>query len=99
MSRPRLPRSEMNEIEGITFPCIDLNRTKVQILYRDKIKVYYNSVVLAQADQYTDYDAKLDVSKGGIVFPFTGIRGDAKELYRKIKKGLEPRIQLIRADT
>jgi hypothetical protein len=46
-----------------------------------------------------EYDSKLDVSKGGIVFPFTGIRGDAKELYRKIKKGLENRIELIRADT
>jgi hypothetical protein len=29
----------------------------------------------------------LDLSKGGIVFPFTGLRGDAKELWRKIKKG------------
>ena len=33
------------------------------------------------------------------MYPFTGIRGDAKELYRKIKRGLEKRIELIRADT
>ena len=55
--------------------------------------------MIAQADQYYDYDSKLDVSKGGIVFPFTGIRGDAKELWRRIKKGQEDKIQLIRADT
>ena len=39
------------------------------------------------------------MSKGGIVYPFTGIRGDAKELWRRIKKGVEPRIKLIRADS
>jgi hypothetical protein len=42
---------------------------------------------------------KFDVSKGGIVYPFTGLRGDAKELWRKIVKGQESRILLVRADT
>lgn len=42
---------------------------------------------MAQADDYYDFDSRLDVSKGGIVYPFTGLRGDAKELYRRIKKG------------
>lgn len=89
----------MNDLPDVTFPCISYDKTKVQILYRDKIKVYYSSVLMAQADNYNDYDTKLDVSKGGIVYPFTGIRGDAKELYRKITKGMENRIQLIRADS
>lgn len=44
---------------------------------------------MAEADHYRDYDSKLDVSKGGIVYPFTGIRGDAKELWRKIVRGEE----------
>lgn len=49
--------------------------------------MHYSSIMLAQADQYLDYDTRLDVSKGGIVYPFTGLRGDAKELWRSIKKG------------
>jgi len=34
-----------------------------------------------------DYDKRLDVSKGGIVYPFTGIRGDAKQLWSRVKRG------------
>jgi len=41
----------------------------------------------AQNDNYMDFDKKLDLSKGGIVYPFTGIRGDAKELWNRIKRG------------
>eukprot|EP00347_Sterkiella_histriomuscorum_P021429 403334007 len=99
LGQTKLPNPQNNEMTEVQFPCITLGKTKVQILYRDRIKVYYSSVVLAQADNYQDYDPKLDVSKGGIVYPFTGIRGDAKELHRKIKKGQESRIELIRADT
>ncbi|CDW84955.1 UNKNOWN [Stylonychia lemnae] len=98
MSSPKLPNPTMNDLDDVQFPCISYDKTKVQILYRDKIKVYYSSVIMAQTDNYNDYDSKLDVSKGGIVYPFTGIRGDAKELYRKISKGIENRITLIRAD-
>jgi hypothetical protein len=39
------------------------------------------------------------MSKGGIVYPFTGIRGDSKELCNRIKKGLEKHAELVRADT
>ena len=41
----------------------------------------------------------MDVSKSGIVYPFTGLRGDAKDLYKKIKNGNESLVQLVRADT
>ena len=40
----------------------------------------------------------MDVTKGGIVYPFTGLRGDAKELYRTLALGKENRVELIRAD-
>lgn len=46
-----------------------------------------------------DYDKKLDLSKGGIVYPFTGIRGEAKEVWNRIKRGQEKHAELVRADT
>lgn len=61
--------------------------------------MHYSTVSQAQQDKYYDFDPKLDVSKGGIVYPFTGLRGDAKELYRKIKRNQEDRVLLVRADT
>ena len=39
------------------------------------------------------------MSKGGIVYPFTGIRGDAKELWNRLKRGQEKHASLVRADT
>jgi hypothetical protein len=33
------------------------------------------------------------------VYPFTGLRGDAKELWRKIRSGAENNIKLVRADS
>eukprot|EP00356_Strombidium_inclinatum_P015727 CAMPEP_0170496556 /NCGR_PEP_ID=MMETSP0208-20121228/22081_1 /TAXON_ID=197538 /ORGANISM="Strombidium inclinatum, Strain S3" /LENGTH=246 /DNA_ID=CAMNT_0010773141 /DNA_START=1486 /DNA_END=2229 /DNA_ORIENTATION=- len=53
----------------------------------------------AHQDLYYDFDSHLDLSKGGIVYPFTGIRGDAKELWQRIKNGNEKHIELIRADS
>lgn len=73
----------------------------MKILYRDKIKVYYSSQAAAHGDEYYDGDnqGRLTTSSSGIVFPFTGIRGDAKELWRRARKGQESRLQLVRADT
>lgn len=53
----------------------------------------------AAQDGYTEYDKKLDLSKGGIVYPFTGIRGDSKELWQKVRNGQERFVELVRADT
>lgn len=39
------------------------------------------------------------MSKGGIVYPFTGIRGDSKELWARIKAKKEKHVELIRADS
>ena len=63
---------------------------------RDKVKVFYNSIEAASQDNYKDFDRRLDVTRGGIVYPFTGIRGDAKELYRLIQQGKEERVKIIR---
>jgi hypothetical protein len=46
-----------------------------------------------------DFDKKLDMSKGGIVYPFTGIRGDSKELWNRLKRGQEKHGELVRADS
>lgn len=45
------------------------------------------------------FDKNLDLSQGGIVYPFTGIRGDSKELWSKVYKGYEQYAELVRADT
>ena len=53
----------------------------------------------AQKEGYNDFDKNLDLSKGGIVYPFTGIRGDAKELWSRIHRGQIPNVELVQADT
>lgn len=56
----------------------------VTIVYRNCIKVHFSTAQEAAKVMYSDYDKNLDLSKGGIVYPFTGIRGDAKELWFKV---------------
>lgn len=56
----------------------------------------------AQNDNYFAYDKKLDLSSGGIVYPFTGIRGESKEIWSKIVKNQSvghSNVYLVRADT
>ncbi len=66
---------------------------RITILYRDKIKVYYSTLVNAHADDYHDGDGtSTSKTANSIVYPFTGIRGDAKELWRRARKGQEPRL-------
>ena len=72
---------------------------KIQILYRRQIKVHYANQAQANHDFYTDYDKNLDLSKGGIVYPFTGIRGDSKDLWSKCKKGNLQHVEMIKAES
>ena len=58
----------------------------VHIIHRGKIKVYYKSREDAILDGYWDFTSD-DVNKKGVVFPFIGLRGDAKELYWAVKRG------------
>ena len=72
---------------------------EIIILYKDHIKVHYPSEQDAINDNYTVYERKNAVNKNGNVYPFIGLRGDSKELYRNITKGLEKRIKLIKTET
>ena len=71
----------------------------IKILYRDKIKVFYNRVAAAEADGYTEFKKTTFSNKNGYLYSFTGLRGDAKRLYKSITKGEEKRVRLILAPT
>lgn len=71
----------------------------VTIVYRKQIKVHFSTIQQAAQELYQSYDPKLDLSQGGIVYPFTGIRGDAKDLWMRVNKGAEPHASFARADT
>jgi hypothetical protein len=38
-------------------------------------------------------------NKNGYLYSFTGLRGDAKRLYKSIQKGEEKRVELVKAET
>lgn len=78
---------------------INRDELEIIILYRDHIRVYYPSQEEALSDNYTCYDPKEALNKQGRVYPFIGIRGDAKDLYNKIIRGEENRVQLIHTQT
>lgn len=64
----------------------------IKILYRDKIRVFYGTVAQAQKDNYHEYDQNLFTNRNGFVYSYTGLRGDSKRLYQRIKSGKEKRI-------
>lgn len=68
---------------------------EVIILYRDDIKVFYQRVQEAIKDGYTCFDKSDFQNENGYLYSFTGLRGDAKELYRSIAKGKETRVKLV----
>ena len=49
----------------------------------------------ARRDGYTDFD-KEDLSNGGRLNPFSGLRGDAKALYKDVVHGREKRVSLCK---
>ena len=53
----------------------------------------------AKKEGYDDYDKKKFPRDSSIIYGFTGLRGDAKELYKKIKSGEEKRVQIVEAPT
>jgi hypothetical protein len=71
----------------------------IKILYRDKIRVFYSTVAAAKQDGFTDFNPKLFSRPNGYLYSYTGLRGDAKALYKKIRSGAEKRIQLIQTPT
>ena len=73
-------------------------KLEITILYRKQIRVYYHTEDEARIDDYTDYEKTKAVNKSGNVYPFIGIRGDGKELYRNIIKGKEKKVKLIQSE-
>ena len=61
--------------------------------------MFYGSVKQAKADNYTEFSDFVFSNQNGFVYSYTGLRGDAKQLYRKIKKGDEKRVQLVKCET
>jgi len=79
---------------------LKLEDGSIKILYKDTIKVFYKNQQEAKKCNYTEYEAKTkDKGKKGYVYSFTGLRGDAKELYTNVVEGREKRIELVKAPT
>lgn len=58
---------------------IELPDVEVTILYRDKIRIFFKNSEEAAQHGYTDYDMHRE--KDGYIYAFSGLRGDAKQLY------------------
>ena len=63
----------------------------IKILHRSKIRVFYPTVNDAYKDSYYDFLA----DKNGYIYSYTGLRGNAKALFKDIDHGKESRVKLI----
>jgi hypothetical protein len=61
-------------------------------LHRGPIKLFYSKVQYAIDDGYTDYKPNCYQIKIGFLYSFTGLRGDARRMYKSIKSGEEKRV-------
>jgi hypothetical protein len=71
----------------------------IKILYRDKIRVFYNTVKVAKSDGYTQYNEQTFSNPNGFLYSYTGLRGDSRRLYYRIRTGAEKRVQCIKTPT
>lgn len=74
-----------------------LDNLEIYIIYRDNIKVYFSSEKEAELHGYSDYEKEKAVNKNSNVYPFIGLRGNAKELYLNIVGNSEKRVKLIKS--
>jgi len=74
----------------------NFKKNEITIVHRSKVRLFYSTVADATRDGYTDFDPKEDLSPGGRVNPFSGLRGDSKALLRDIQSGKEKRISLCK---
>ncbi len=69
----------------------------IHLLHRSPLKVFYDTLAEAQADGYAAFGTD-DVGTKGQVYPIAGLRGDAKQLYRRIAgiggAPAEPRVRV-----
>lgn len=78
------------ELDDINFPA-----ESICLYARSDVRLFYENVEQALADGYK-FDPVNDVCpKTGRVFRYGGLRGEAKELYRKIVSGEEKRVKII----
>lgn len=61
--------------------------------------MFYPQVSQAKKDGYSEYKDNLFKKDKGYLYSFTGLRGDAKRLYKDIKEGKEKRVELVKAKT
>ena len=71
----------------------------IKVLFRDKIRLFYPTLEAAKEDNYRDFNERCFQKKTGYLYSYTGLRGNAKSLYKQIVAGKEPRIKLVRAKT
>lgn len=69
---------------------------EIVLVHRSNVRLYYNSAAEAKKDSYFDFDDSC-TSHSGRINPFSGLRGDAKLLYKQILSGTEKRVQLCKA--
>jgi len=69
------------------------------MLHREDIKVFYKKVQDAEKDGYKNYSKADFANDNGYLYSFTGLRGDAKDLYRDVMQGKEKRLRLVKAMT
>ena len=74
-----------------------LEEGSIKILFRDKIRVFYDTVGEAKNNGYHDFDPEDFPKSSCILYGYTGLRGDAKALHKSVLKGEEKRIQLVQA--
>ncbi|KAL4151899.1 hypothetical protein PRNP1_008836 [Phytophthora ramorum] len=70
------------------------NAKDIMILHRSPIRCYYGSKKEAEAD---GADSSR-VDRSGCVNTFTGLREDAKRLFKSVTVGREPRVRLFRVN-
>ena len=63
------------------------------------MKVFYKKVSDAQQDGYTNFKKTDFANENGYLYSFTGLRGDAKDLYKKVTSGQERRLCFVKAKT
>jgi hypothetical protein len=59
-------------------------------------QVYYANKQEADQAGYFDY-SRGSMNKRGQIHPFTGLRGDSRDLYQRVTSGLETRVRLLQA--
>ena len=78
---------------GITF-----NARSITIFHRSPVRVFYPDTDAARRDGYTNVSADQCCPQTGGVHRIGGLRGPSRELYRRIRAGREPRVQLASTD-